>query len=202
MTETTIASVQRQDHPRFVQTLVLAFANDPVVRWLFPSPDQYLRWFPELVGAFAAVSYRQRTAWQIADCAGAMIWLGPGSEPDEAALVRVLELGVADDHRQAAASLFEQMAAWHPSEPHWYLPLIGVDPRRQGLGYGSALLAQRTSACDREGLPAYLEATSPANIALYRRHGFRELGVIRSGESPPLTPMWRDPQRAALAAAA
>jgi len=35
-------------------------------------------------------------------------------------------------------TLFEEMAKCHPSGPHWYLPLIGVDPAHQGLDFGAA----------------------------------------------------------------
>jgi ribosomal protein S18 acetylase RimI-like enzyme len=70
-----------------------------------------------------------------------------------------------------------------------------VDPYHQGHGLGSTLLAYRTTRCDTEGLPAYLEATNPRNISLYRRHGFEVMGEIRSGDAPPLTPMHRPPRR-------
>jgi hypothetical protein len=30
------------------------------------------------------------------------------------------------------------MSGYHPDEPHWYLPLLGVDPLRHGKGLGSA----------------------------------------------------------------
>ena len=33
-----------------------------------------------------------------------------------------------------------QMAGFHPHEPHWYIPLIGVDPIFQGQGYGTLLM--------------------------------------------------------------
>ncbi len=75
-------------------------------------------------------------------------------------------------------SLFEQMAGFHPHEPHWYIPLIGVDPVFQGRGYGSQLLQHGLVACDRDHQPAYLEATSPTNRSLYERHGFRVLGEV------------------------
>jgi len=90
--------------------------------------------------------------------------------------------------------LFEQMAGFHPHEPHWYIPLFGVDPVFQGQGYGTQLMRQGLVVCDRDQQPAYLEATSPANRAFYERHGFRVLGEIRSGDSPPLFPMLREPR--------
>jgi ribosomal protein S18 acetylase RimI-like enzyme len=72
-----------------------------------------------------------------------------------------------------ALSLFEQMAGFHPHEPHWYIPLFGVDPVFQGRGYGTQLMRLGLIACDRQQKPAYLEATSAANRTFYERHGFR-----------------------------
>jgi ribosomal protein S18 acetylase RimI-like enzyme len=87
--------------------------------------------------------------------------------------------------------VFEQMGQYHPDEPHWYLPLIGVDPAQQGKGYGSALLKHAFRLCDEDGTSAYLESSNPENIPLYRRHGFEVLGTIQVGSAPPITPMLR-----------
>ena len=72
----------------------------------------------------------------------------------------------------AFALVLEQAGSFHPEEPHWYLPLIGVDPIEQGRGCGSALLRVGLSRCDADRLPAYLESTNPKNIPLYERYGF------------------------------
>jgi ribosomal protein S18 acetylase RimI-like enzyme len=89
---------------------------------------------------------------------------------------------------------FEQMAKYHPREPHWYLPLIGVDPAHQGQGRGDVLMVHALARCDRDRVPAYLESTNPRNMSLYRRHGFEPLGTIQAGSSPPLVPMLRRPR--------
>jgi hypothetical protein len=47
--------------------------------------------------------------------------------------------------------------------------------------------------CDREGLPAYLEATSERN-ALYARLGFEHLGAFTLSNRPPLWPVRRAPE--------
>jgi GNAT superfamily N-acetyltransferase len=96
--------------------------------------------------------------------------------------------------------VLEQMDAYHPAEPHWYLPMIGVDPARQGKGYGSALLKHALARCDRDDKLAYLESSNPKNIPLYKRHGFELLGTIRVGSSPPLFPMVRKPRPVLLRA--
>jgi ribosomal protein S18 acetylase RimI-like enzyme len=83
------------------------------------------------------------------------------------------------------------MEEFHPKEPHWYMPMIGVDPSRQGQGYGSALLKAALKHCDADGLPAYLESSSPRNVPLYERHGFEVIGEIKPGDHPGITPMYR-----------
>jgi ribosomal protein S18 acetylase RimI-like enzyme len=86
------------------------------------------------------------------------------------------------------------MSSYHPGEPHWYLPLIGVDPLYQGGGVGSALLAYALAICDREKRLAYLESSNPKGVRLYQRHGFEVLGTIDVGEHPTVIPMLRKPR--------
>ena len=88
------------------------------------------------------------------------------------------------------------LEANHPHERHWYLPFIGVRPDRQGNGIGSALLAHMEARLDAEGLPAYLEASSERNRALYVRHGFDVTGEVRLPDGPPMWLMWREPKEA------
>jgi len=182
-----VATVAPGDVERAVAVLVLAFSTDPVARWTFPDPGQYLAAFPALVRAFGASAFALERAYRVDDYAGVALWLPPGIEPDQAALEACLPAG-----REAEfAAIFEQMSAYHPSEAHWYLPLIGVDPAHQGKGYGAALLQDAVSLFDRDHVAAYLESTNPANIPLYQRHGFEVLGTIQVGPAPPLFPMLR-----------
>jgi GNAT superfamily N-acetyltransferase len=193
MVETSIQPVAQASLPRCLSTLTQAFEDDPIARWVFPDPAGYAAGFPAVVGAFARIACPRETALQIGGFAGTAVWLPPGAEPDEEALGQAVARGVDEARLPAVFGLLERMAERHPTEPLWYLPFIGVISAFQGRGYGSALLAETARTCDREGLPAYLEATSPANIALYRRHGFVPLEPIRIDGSPPLTPMRREP---------
>ena len=97
------------------------------------------------------------------------------------ALAGLIQRSVSEHKLEEVLGVFEQMGSYHPSEPHWYLPLIGVDPAQQGRGYGSALMEHALIRCDRDQKLAYLESSNPKNISLHERHGFELLGTIQVG---------------------
>jgi ribosomal protein S18 acetylase RimI-like enzyme len=184
-----IRTATQADAAAATSVLVLAFAADPMTRWRWPDPEAYLAHFPAAVRAFGGEAFEHGSA-HLAE-GGAALWLPPGSGPDEEALGSLLERTAPARIRGNIAAILQGMGRYHPSEPHWYLPLIGVDPARQGRGIGSALMRHALAACDRDRLPAYLESSNPANIPLYERHGFERLGAIQAGDSPTVVPMLR-----------
>ena len=177
-----------------MHTVVLAFAADPVARWSWPHAQQYLENMPRLVRSFGGHAFAQGSGCYTDAYTGAALWLAPGVRPDEETITEIVQSTVPPSIRDDAFAVFEQMAHYHPEEPHWFLPLIGVDPAHQGQGIGDALMRYALQRCDRDHMPAYLESTNPRNVTLYRRHGFEELGTIRVGSSPPLVPMLRHPR--------
>lgn len=189
-----IVAATAADEDTIMALLVLAFGTDPAVRWLYPDPQQYLTAWPEFVRAFGGRAFAHGTAYRTADGAGAALWLPPGISPDEEALVALLERSVPERDHAEVFGVLEQMDASHPIEPHWYLPIIGVDPVWQGRGLGASLLQYTLTRCDWDQVPAYLESSSPRNIPLYERHGFEVVGTIQVGSAPPLYPMVRTPR--------
>jgi ribosomal protein S18 acetylase RimI-like enzyme len=182
------------DQSRLITAMSLAFSTDPAVRWMYPAPETYLEYFPQFVSAFGGRAFESGTAHFIGDVQAVALWLPPDIQPDEEALMNLFQRTVPEQNQQALFSMFEQMGDYHPHEPHWYLPLIGVDPIQQRKGYGSMLLEHALKVCDEEQMPAYLESSNPENIPLYQRHGFEVLGIIQAGTSPPVTPMLRHPR--------
>ena len=178
-----------------IAAVTMGFSTDPVARWFYSNPNDYFRWFPKFVRAFAGASIANDTAFCTDDYSGAALWLKPGAHPDEDAMVQLVERSIPRDRHWAVFELFEQMGNGHPLEPHWYLPMIGVDTVQQNKGIGSSLMRKALARCDEEGLPAYLESSNPRNISLYSRFGFEIVGEIRVGEIPPLVPMLRPAQR-------
>ncbi|MGZ8165375.1 MAG: GNAT family N-acetyltransferase, partial [Methylobacter sp.] len=156
--------------------LTLAFSSDPACRWVWPDSQQYLEAFPRFVRAFGGGAIDLGTAYYTENFAGVALWLPPGVAADEASLARVIQDTVAAERKDAMFSMFEQMDAYHPGEPHWHLPLIGVDPMSQDRGIGSTLQRHILEQCDRQQALVYLEATSSRNVPFYERHGFEALG--------------------------
>lgn len=172
----------------------LAFSGDPPCRWAWPDPQQYLEAFPCFARAFGGAALEHGTASYPQGFAGVALWLPPGVTPDEASLASVIQDIVAVAQKDAMFSMFEQMAAYHPREAHWHMPLIGVDPVHQGKGVGAALLRQVLTAFDSQKILTYLEATSARNVRLYERLGFAALGNVQVADSPPIVPMVRKPR--------
>jgi ribosomal protein S18 acetylase RimI-like enzyme len=56
---------------------------------------------------------------------------------------------------------------------HWYLMLLGVDPRFQGRGFGSRLLREMLTNIDEEYLSCYLETHNEQNVPMYQHFGFK-----------------------------
>jgi GNAT superfamily N-acetyltransferase len=174
-----------------IDALILAFSTDPMARWSMPDPRKYLAAFPSIARAFGGSAFASGTSYIADGFTGTALWLQPGVGPDEETLLRVLNENAGDDIKEDMSRIFEQMQKFHPTEPHWYLPMIGVDPAHQGAGVGSALMTEALKAVDRDGLIAYLESSNPKNVSLYERHGFEIIGEIQSGNSPVLRPMLR-----------
>jgi GNAT superfamily N-acetyltransferase len=183
------------DEDKAIATITIAFSSDPIARWFLPDPARFLMYWPQTVKALGGNAFAAGTADSISDCGGVALWLPPDVGPDDEALAAIATEAVPEPDQEEVFGLLEQMGEYHPTESHWYLPLIGVDAAKQGLGLGSALLRHAVNRCDHLDLPAYLEATNPRNRRLYAGHGFEELAVIRSGSSPPMWPMLRKPRR-------
>jgi GNAT superfamily N-acetyltransferase len=194
VTAQTVGAAAEADEAPIVDVMLLAFGVDPAARWTWSEPQQYLAHFPRFVRAFGGKAFANGSAYHVDGYAGAALWLPPGVEPDEDALIALIQATASEQSRKDAFQVFEEMGRYHPREPHWYLPLMGVDPLHQRKGLGSALMQHALIPCDRDRQLAYLESSNPNNVPLYERHGFEGLGTIQVGTSPPIFPMLRKPR--------
>lgn len=185
-----------QDLPMLVETLVAAFVDDPVMTWCVPDPQRR----PQILRAFFEITvdvnqpYGELYTTEPVPAAGA-VWIPPGCQPtgEHAEQLNTWYIEAVEENADRFVAAVERMDRCHPQEPHDYLFFLGTRPEWQGRGLGSALLREVLDRCDREGRPAYLEATNEGCRRLYQRHGFEVSAEIALPDGPTMWPMWREP---------
>jgi len=174
-----------------IATLVLAFGIDPVARWIYPDALQYSLHTPRLFQALGASSFEAQTAVRSRDGLGVALWLPPDVHSDDQQLETVVAESVASERQAEVNAVFERTEYYRPTEPHWYLSLIGVKGMHRNKGCGTALIEHGLRQCDREHRPAFLWSSNRRNTSLYERHGFEVVDTIQVGSSPAVFPMVR-----------
>ena len=179
--------------------LARAFYDDPAAAWVIPDDARRHALLERAFALFYERIWRaQEASYTTAQGVGAAVWELPGQWKLGIGAQLRLFPRLARTYGRHLPRLIQAITALerdHPEEPHYYLPFVGVVPEWQGRGLGAALLRPMLDRCDAEGLPAYLEASSPRNRGLYERHGFAVTEEFRLGKgSPPLWRMWRAPR--------
>jgi GNAT superfamily N-acetyltransferase len=194
-----IRKVTRADLAVVARALAESFFDDPHFAWIVRDRERRLAKLERAFTTFCArVWLPHDHGYTNSQRSGAAMWLPPGEWHLSAWAQLKLAPAVIRDLGFDAGRLLRALAfieRKHPREPHWYLPAIGVAPAWQGRGYGAALLRPILERCDRERLPAYLEASTKRNRSLYQRHGFETIEECRYADNAPLLwRMWREPR--------
>jgi GNAT superfamily N-acetyltransferase len=189
--DAVLRAATAQDIDRLKIVLADAFFDDPVLGWLMPNDSKRLSRLRRYFGIeLRYLALPRGRVWTTSDLAGAALTLPPGAwrSPLRVTLLEGTAFGV---HLTRAAGLGAAIEWRHLRERHYYVRDVGVHPNMQGRGLGSILLGPTLERCDREGLPAYLEASSERSATLYERLGFQLTRELRIGASPPLRLMRR-----------
>ncbi|MFJ5996300.1 GNAT family N-acetyltransferase [Streptomyces sp. NPDC092370] len=187
------------DRELIIQLLDEAFQDDPVSGWVFPEAEDRRAKHPGLMAAFTDIVLAAGRIDVTEDGSACALWLpvpageDHGSDAEDAGPSQVRE--AVDPENERIEAIGRLTAAVHPTgRAHEYLWMIGVAPGRQGEGLGTALIQEVLDRCDREGLPAYLEASSARSRKLYERLGFESAGpALGLPDGPAMWPMWREP---------
>jgi ribosomal protein S18 acetylase RimI-like enzyme len=184
------------DVPRVAATLARAFQEDPVACWACPRDALRPRVLERFFAAMAGMLVRHEEVWITSGCEGAAVWAPPGdwgmTLRDLPAIARALMFPSVLWRMPLVGFGLGTVELKHPrTEPHFYLADLGTDPDHRGRGIASALLQPTLAFCDREGVAAYLEASSARNVGFYERHGFALVREIKLPRGPIVYPMWR-----------
>jgi GNAT superfamily N-acetyltransferase len=186
----------KADAARLEAVMARAFHDDPVLGWLLPDASRR----PARLRRFFGIELRhvalpRGCVWTTSDLSAAALVLPPGRwrVPPSATLREGRAFGSGLGRAARLGMTMEWRHAREARGPHYYVRDVGVLPEMQGRGLGSALMAPTLERCDREGLPAYLEASSERSAALYERLGFEHVAELSVRDSPPLRLMLRPP---------
>jgi GNAT superfamily N-acetyltransferase len=199
--EVEIVALTRERYLDAVTATSRAFWPDPMFGFFARSPLQEHTMLPHFVGAVMGDALRHGEVHAIVEgnrVVASASWLSPGDAPrpwrrEMRVSARCAWALVRGRNRVRGLRILDQMAKHHPTEPHWYLALLGVDPSRQRTGLGGRLLRHALERCDADGVGAYLETQKPENVPFYSRHGFTVSKEITVPGCPTVWLMWRDP---------
>jgi len=176
----SVRDLREDEIPQATSIIARAFARDPALSFLLPDPSDRLRTGTRMVASWIRYCRGWGAAWCTDGLEGVALRRPPGSPGLHpwgvvasgmvwaplwlglAATVRLVRAAVETGRRHATAV----------RRPHWYLWMIAVAPEAQGHGHGGALMAHTFERADREGVPCFLETTSPRALDIHAAHGF------------------------------
>jgi ribosomal protein S18 acetylase RimI-like enzyme len=192
-----VRPAEGRDRARAVDTLVRAFVDDPMIRFLAPGDAAYERVAAAFFGCLFDLRIDGGGEIRVTDDASsASLWNPPGgnrhgSEHVESVWSEQVVPQLDAGEREHMDEFDTALSSIHPEEPHWYLGVVGVDPERQGEGLGSAVIRAILDDPMAVGAPAYLVTATERNVPLYRHLGFEVCAETDLPDGPHLWGMWR-----------
>jgi GNAT superfamily N-acetyltransferase len=166
-----ISTLRRDQLRDASRVLARAFDDDPIFRYLHPTPRRR-RWScRSFLRAIVRDALPYGEVWAATDdgaIVGTAGWLPEGAYPPSrwraARLLTATSSSLLTPRTlRDGVRFLTETEKLHPKEPHWYLAVIGVEPDRQGEGLGGKLLAAVLDRLDTTGVPAYLETSTAAS---------------------------------------
>jgi len=201
MAELRISHLRATHVRAAAEALARAFDDDPLTNFLLPNPVNRPRVLTATFAAQVLDGLSHGVVWAAFDGdlpVSTAVWAPPDAWPVSISRqIRTIVSALAPGFRavpsalHAAPGFLRTMSAMeriHPDRPQWYLSLLGTDPRYQGKGAGSRVLAPVLERCDAEGCHAYLETSTTRNLAWYGHHRFDTLEELRPLKGGP--PLW------------
>lgn len=185
------------EHKQFVVDIIAhAFFHDPLIEYLIPCESKRLTEIQvfnevnvnhvmkngEILGIKSPNSsdqnpYAAVSLWYHGSNAFGSLWsfiqAGAGR------LVKTSYFGRLSKMRTIQNQL-EHIHKTAVEENHYYLSVLGADPRYKGQKFTSKLLKTILLNLDREKISTYLETMNINNISLYQHFGYQIVGEVNS----------------------
>jgi GNAT superfamily N-acetyltransferase len=184
------------DIPVLSQVIADAFSDLAPSQWLIENPAARRQIFPGYFGLLIEHAMASGLVCTTPGRDSAALWIpagadGPQPPGDYAGRLAAVTRPWTSRFLAFDAALEKN----HPAGiPHHYLAILAVRPDRQRQGTGTALLRAHHATLDRDGVPAYLEASDPGTRTLYLACGYADHGPpVQLPGGPLMYPMARKP---------
>jgi GNAT superfamily N-acetyltransferase len=192
-----VARASEADIDVLSQVIASAFTGLAVSQWLIPGPAARQEILPPYFRLYVEHAIRAGIVLTTPGRTAAALWVPIGEEGPRPPDGYSTRLAAATGRHLSRFQAFDlTLDRHHPAGfPHHHLAVLAVRPDMQGQGTGTALLRAHHAALDRDGLPAYLEASGLDTRRIYRRHGYLDYGteIQLPDGGPRMYPMVRRP---------
>jgi GNAT superfamily N-acetyltransferase len=187
-----------------IETLIEAFYHDPLIEFLLPEEESRAK--PLSTGIEFLLGLSSST-WSVGagtkDCAGVIGAASPEEYPPPffhltVMLTKLILKSLSSTPVRVMEQwlrIFHKFDKLHPSQPHWYILILGIHPDHQGKGLGGQLLKQVLQRADYEKVAVYLESSNPKNLDFYRKYGLEVTDeIVPIAGCPPIWGLFREPE--------
>ena len=186
-----VRAAKPEDRATLGAALASAFAKDPLFGWIAGPKAPLEARMRIMFDTMLKLNLQKPDTWSSSPRTGpaAAIWQPIGKwKLRTGELVRAMPAMLRAFRARTPAMIgaLTAIEKVHPSEPHYYLEVLGTRQDQQSKGVGSSVISLVLDRCDEEGVPAYLESSNPQNIPFYARHGFEVREEIACGKGAPV----------------
>ncbi|KTD18005.1 GNAT family N-acetyltransferase [Legionella jordanis] len=195
----SIRDIQPADIKAAADILTQAFAQDPVMNWIFG--DQYQERAPAMFEA----TTRYCMLYGKAFCTTGMEAVALRKLPSDKkfSLWKGFRSGFFALPKLMGKDAFKRLMTFDKliekerhrlmgKEPFWYCWCLATRPEKQGQGFGTALMNHTFKLAQETGFPCYLETAKPENQLLYEKNGYVKRAEIQLTEQIPIICMLRE----------
>lgn len=174
-----VARADATQVPDIIDTLSLAFQDDPAISWIIPDARERAKRLPRMFAILTPADLAAGMALSSPGNEVATLWRAPGKA--HTPMVQMLRLALPllrtfGTSLGRALAISNAIDSHHPNgNDYLYLHYAGVRPQAQGKGWGGAAIRAGLAHARQRGKPTFLETATPANVGLYQSLGFRVL---------------------------
>lgn len=189
-----IRAARWADRDPVAALIAAALQPTPLAAWLVPDPAARRRVLTDVAAIWVEHAMFYGDTHLTDDMSAATVGFHRYRPIPPPANYRSRLLDAAGPHAHRFEQLDTMLAEPRPTEPHYHLAFLAVEPDAQRCGRATAMLTHHRSRLDRIDLPSWTDTTTDAQ-PLYTRHGYTSRPAIVLPDGPVLQPMRRNPDR-------